>query len=351
VPGLPAPTISEGRFGTAAIALAGGFVIAMLFMASYVGALHNPERTPHGMEMAVAGSPRVAADYRLALESMAGGTAFDVRTESSVSAAVTAVLHHDVYAALVPGPIGSTALVVAEASGPGVAEDLAVKFKTAFARAGQPLTVEPVARLQSGDPRGVSPFYVALSWVFAGYLGAIILSALAGAATSLRRIALLRVGGLLVYAFCCALIGTLIVDSLFGALTGHFAAMVGLGTLIVFAVASITSGLQGMFGLIGTALALLLFLIASNPSAGGAVVTPVLPAFWRTIGPWLPTGAATTLVRNTVYFGAHNMTTSAIVLCGYALLGIGLTILAGGRAYTKTERELALGMGAAGAGA
>ena len=351
MPRLPSPTISEGRFGTAAIALAGGFVIAMLFMASYVGALHNPDRTPHGLEIGVAGPASVAAQYRQALESFAGGSAFDVTTESSIPAARTAVLDHDVYAALVPNVSGATTLIVAQASGPGVADNLAAQLTAGFTQRGQKLTVVRVAPLQSGDPRGISPFYVGLSWVFAGYLGAIILSALAGAATGLRSIALKRIGALLLYALGCALIGTVIADSLFGALRGHFLAMVALGTLIVFAVASITSGLQGMFGLVGTAIALLLFLIASNPSAGGAVITPVLPGFWRTIGPWLPTGAATTLLRNTIYFGAHNLTMSLIVLVLYALIGIALTLLAGGQHYSDTERELTLGMGAAGAGA
>ena len=323
----------------------------MLFMASYVGALHNPDRTPHGLKIAVAGPPRVASQYRQALDSFAGGSAFNVKTESSIAAASTAVLDHDVYAALVPNTSGATTLIVAEASGPGVADDLATRLTAAFTARGQKLGVDRVAPLPAGDPRGISPFYVGLSWVFAGYLGAIILSALAGAATSMRSIALMRVGALALYALCCALIGTVIADSIFGALTGHFLAMVALGTLIVFAVASITSGLQGLLGLVGTAVALLLFLIASNPSAGGAVITPVLPGFWRTIGPWLPTGAATTLLRNTVYFGAHNITTSLIVLIVYALIGIALTLVAGGRRYSDTERDLTLGMGAAGAGA
>ncbi len=153
------------------------------------------------------------------------------------------------------------------------------------------------------------------------------------------------------YAAACGLMGAAILDPLFGALTGHFLALWGLGSLIVFAVAAITSGLQGLLGFIGTGIALLVFLVASNPSAGGAIVFEGLPGFWRTIGPWLPTGAATTLVRNTVYFGAHHLLRSLCVLGGYAGLGILMTLIAGGRHHDATERELSVAIASAGAGA
>lgn len=39
------------------------------------------------------------------------------------------------------------------------------------------------------------------------------------------------------------------------------------------------------------------------------------------------------------------------MLIVYALIGIALTLFAGGRHYSHTERDLTLGIGAAGAGA
>jgi len=326
-------------------------VIAMLFMSSYVGALHNPQRPPHQLPLAVGGPPTVAAQYRSALESFHGGGVFDVRTEPSVAAARAAVLNHDVYAALVPETRTRARLIVADASGPGVADDLATELARAFRAQGQALTIEHVTQLPSGDSRGISPFYAGLSWVFAGYLGAIVLSVLSGAAAGRIAVAARRLGALALYALACGLAGTVILDSLFGALTGHFVAIWALGTLIVFSVAAITSGLQGLLGFVGTGIALLLFLVASNPSAGGAIVFPVLPGFWRTIGPWLPTGAATTLLRNTVYFGGHHLAHSLVVLLIYAVIGVVLMIAAGARRYTDTERDLSMGIGSAAAGA
>ncbi|MGI8715173.1 MAG: DUF3533 domain-containing protein [Solirubrobacteraceae bacterium] len=335
----------------AAVALAGAFVIAMLFMASYVGALHNPLRTPHRLAMAVAGPPRVAGQYRAALRSTGGGGVFAVRTEPSLPAARTAVLDHDVYGALVPAPQGATRLIVADASGPNVADQLAARLTRGFQARRQRLTVQHVAKLPAGDSEGISSFYAGVSWVFGGYLGAIVLGVLAGAATSRLRWATLRVGGLGVYAIACGALGAVILGPAFGALTGHFLALWAVGTLIVFAVAVITSGLQGLLGYIGTGIALLLFLVASNPSAGGAVVFPALPGFWRTIGPLLPTGAGTTLVRNTVYFGAHHLAPALWVLGIYALIGVLLTLLAGARHYDSSQRDLSVGIASAGAGA
>lgn len=276
---------------------------------------------------------------------------FDVSTEPTAGAARRAVLDHDVYAALVPVAPSGTLLIVADASGPGVADELAADLTRAFGAHRERVVVEHVARLPAGDPRGISPFYAALSWVFAGYLGAIVLGVLAGAATTRVRLAAARVGGLLAYAAACGALGAVIVGPAFDALSDHFLALWGLGTLVVFAVALITSGLQGLLGYIGTGLALLLFLVAANPSAGGAVVFPALPGFWRVIGPWLPTGAGTTLLRNTVYFGAHHLTKSLWVLGAYALLGSILMLLAGARQYTPVERELAVGIGSSGAAA
>lgn len=244
-----------------------------------------------------------------------------------------------------------TQLIVADASGPGVADDLAAELTRAFHAQGQTLKVELVARLPVNDSRGISPFYAGLSWVFAGYLGAIVLSVLSGAAAGRIGIAARRTGALALYAVVCGLAGTVIADSLFGALTGHFLALWALGTLVVFSVAAITSGLQGLLGFIGTAVALLLFLVLSNPSAGGAIVFPALPGFWRTIGPWLPTGAATTLLRNTVYFGGHHLAHSLVLLVVYALFGIALMVAAGARLYSDAERDLSLGIGSSAAGA
>jgi hypothetical protein len=44
-------------------------------------------------------------------------------------------------------------------------------------------------------------------------------------------------------------------------------------------------------GIVGIGVAIVLFVVLGNPSAGGAYQLPLLPGFWRTIGDTLPNGA------------------------------------------------------------
>ncbi len=58
------------------------------------------------------------------------------------------------------------------------------------------------------------------------------------------------------------------------------------------------------------------------------------------IGPFLPAGAGTTLVRNAVYFGSHQLNMPLVVLGVYALIGVFLTLLAGATRQSDIERGL-----------
>lgn len=177
----------------------------------------------------------------------------------------------------------------------------------------------------------------------------IVLGLTGGAAAGRRRLAAPAVGGLLVYAAACGAIGSAILGPGLDALSGHFLVLFGLGALTVFSVAALTSGLQGFFGFVGTGIALLAFLVASIPSAGGAIVFEALPTAWRIVGPFLPAGAGTTLVRNTMYFGSHHLNMSLVVLGVYAVIGVVLTLLAGAGRQSDTERDVAARVADAGA--
>lgn len=93
----------------------------------------------------------------------------------------------------------------------------------------------------------------------------------------------------------------------------------------MFAAGACTTALMVIAGTIGIGLAILIFVVLGNPSAGGAYAWPLLPGFWRAIGPWLPTGAGTSAVRGITYFGGANITTDLLVIAGYAAAGLVLT--------------------------
>jgi hypothetical protein len=65
----------------------------------------------------------------------------------------------------------------------------------------------------------------------------------------------------------------------------------------------------------------IVFVIFGAPASGGTVPSAYLPTIWRTIGPYLPAGAGTTTVRNTIYFGGNEITTPLIILAAYLVVG------------------------------
>jgi hypothetical protein len=111
-------------------------------------------------------------------------------------------------------------------------------------------------------------------------------------------------------------------------------------TLVMMAVAFATAALQTVLGAGGTLVVVVVFVIFGAPSSGGTVPTSYLPTLWRTIGPYLPAGAGTTVVRNTIYFDGNRMAPSLIILAAYLLIGaLAVLLLHQGRAPTGTEAE------------
>jgi hypothetical protein len=114
----------------------------------------------------------------------------------------------------------------------------------------------------------------------------------------------------------------LIAGPLLGGLpSGHFLELWGIFTFLMLAVAFAAAGLQTLFGTIGTLIVIVTFVVFGAPAAGGSVATPFLPSFWGTIGPFLPPGAGTTAVRNTIYFDGNGIGKSLIVLAAYLVVG------------------------------
>jgi hypothetical protein len=85
--------------------------------------------------------------------------------------------------------------------------------------------------------------------------------------------------------------------------------------------------LQVLLDIVGIGLAILIFVVLGNPSAGGAYPSVLLPPFWSAIGPWLPPGAGTEAVRTIVYFPAASVSRSLWTLGAYALVGVVVTML------------------------
>jgi hypothetical protein len=79
--------------------------------------------------------------------------------------------------------------------------------------------------------------------------------------------------------------------------------------------------LQTTLGVAGTGVAMVVFIILGNSSAGGAYQLSFAPGFWRAIGPYLPQAAGLSALRAAVYFDGTNIGGRLAVLAVYAAVG------------------------------
>jgi hypothetical protein len=290
-----------------AVALTVVLFVQATFVLSYVGALHHPK--PHRVALGVVGASSLPA---------AVGKAFSLKLtpypdQSSVSAAID---KRKIDGAFIAGPTGST-LIVVPAAGAPLASALTGAFTAAAVALGQKIAIVQAHPLPGGDAGGNVSFLVVMALIVGGYLASTIGMAFGGPATWGRRLGSLAI---------CAVLGALLTDTFAGPVLGaiptsKFLELWGVFVLVMMAVAFAAAGLQAVLGAAGTLVVVVLFVIFGAPASGGAVPSPFLPAFWRTFGPWLPAGAGTTAVRNTIYFGGNEIATSLVVLAGYLVAG------------------------------
>ncbi|MFD5555921.1 DUF3533 domain-containing protein [Streptomyces sp. NPDC127068] len=309
----------------AALLVVGVVALQLLFITSYVGALHHPK--PTDVPFAVA-APAAAADRTTARLSALPGDPLDTRTVPDAAAARNQVLDREVYGALLVDPTGRTdTLLVASGGGAALSTTLVKLVTEAVEAEGRTVRTEDVAPASPEDFEGLSSFYLVVGWCVGGYLCASILAISAGARPANPTRAVIRLGALALASLAGGIGGAVIVGPILGALPGSTFALWGLGALVTFAVGAATLALQGLTGIVGIGLAILLVVIAGNPSAGGAFPLPMLPPFWQAIGPALPPGAGTWVSRSIAYFHGNAVTGPLLVLSAWAVGGSAVTML------------------------
>jgi hypothetical protein len=306
----------------------GGLLIQLAFTISYLGAFHSP--TPHKIPVAVVAPGQASAQIVTKLNGL-DGEPVEASAVANESAARRQLLDRSADAAFLFNATAKTdTLLVASAGGPSVAQTAAQLAQKIEATQKRQITVTDIKAPNTGDGRGMASFYLVLGWVVGGYLTATIMNMSAGSRPASRHRIVIRLAVLAVYALASGIAGAVIVGPVFDALSGHFWALTGIGTLVVFASAATSLALQTMLGMLGTGLTILLFVVLGNPSSGGVYPSVLLPPFWSAIGQALPPGAGTTLVRNTVYFDAHATATAWWVLAAYAVAGTAVAVASAG---------------------
>jgi len=315
-------TIDRQSLVRGAVVLVAATIVGLGFVWSFVGGLHQPKF--HKVPIAVLGPQALS-------QKLGSGTQFAVTRVDTRQAAIDRIDDRKADGGIVVGPRGIEVLVAPVAGltiSDALQTDLAPKL-SALAPPGTPVRVLDVKPAPTNDPLGLSPFFLALSIMIGNYIAAIFFGLAFGVKPVGQRV-WWRLLGVSIVGLVLAL-GEVAVVYAIGPLGGHYVPLV-LGSLLLgLSVSYITVGLQSFFGIAGTTIAILVFIILGNPSSGGPIPTQLLPGIWRTVGPYLPEGAGTDLFRNVVYFGSHDLTRPLLVMFAWLLAGV-LFVLASVRA-------------------
>jgi hypothetical protein len=304
-------------------------LLQLAFIASYIGAFHHP--VPRQVPVSVAApapAPATVAARAAAQLNGLPGNPLNGTVVPNAQTGLDKLRDRSSYGLLEISPTTTTDhLFVASAASTSTATALTTVLAQAETRAGRRLNVSDIAPPAPGDNHGLSAFYLVVGWMVGGYLVASLLGLSSGARRpTLTRITI-RLAAIALYAVITGLLGAVIVGPWLHALPNDILGLWGIGTLVIFAAGAFTTALMTIAGIIGIGIAILIFVVAGNPSAGGAYGWPLLPPFWRAIGPWLPPGAGTDAVRGSAYFGNAGNTRDLLVLGGYALAGLVATFV------------------------
>jgi hypothetical protein len=298
------------------LGVAAVLVVVFALVGSNVAANHAPK--PHNVPVGIIGPAPVVHAVVEALDRAVPG-AYRVHGYASLAAAEVAIRHRRVYAAYQPRP--SRVLLIASAASPSVAQLLQQTVETATVGQSGRLVVRDIVPLPSSDSRGATAFSAVLSLLIASIIGSTVIFLLGGHRPLSHRLA-----AMITLGVGAGLATALMTNVIIAAFPGHFLGVWGVSTLLVLAIGCSIIAFQILVGAAGTAIGAVMFLVIGNPASGGSSAPELLPGFWRALSQILPPGAATTAMRDVVYFHGHGMTAALVVLAAYTILGITVAI-------------------------
>ncbi|WUH16366.1 DUF3533 domain-containing protein [Streptomyces sp. NBC_00448] len=320
----------------AALIMLGVLLLQLGFALSYMGAFHAPKA--HRVPVAVVAPAALEGSAVTRLNALPG-TPLAATAVADRAQGRKRLLDRRADAVFIVDATGRTdTVLIASAGGPSASDAATKVVQVVDGKQDRRITVRDIRPPASGDSRGLSSFYLVLSWTIGGYLASSALSMATGSARPTLRRILVRLAAMVPYAFISGIGGAVIVGPVLDCLPGAFWELVGIGTLVVFASGAVGVALQSLLGTIGLGVTILIFTVLGNPSSGGVYPAALLPPFWRAIGQALPPGAGTTVVRNTVYFDGHATTGSLWVLGAWAFGGLVVAIGSAAVRHRRTRR-------------
>ena len=314
-------------FAIAVAAAAACFILTL----SYGYADHAP--APHGVRIAVAAPPGVAAEVSAGLAHAAPG-GFTVVAAPSAAAVRGSVLSQSTAGGLVAGAAGPVTIVTAAAASSSQQQAVTAALTAAAAALHRPARTLDVAPLPAGDRAGLSVFVFELGLLIPSVIGSI------GLYFFGRRFRVWwRLSAAVAFAALAACGSVLVLDTVFGALTGAPAALIGVGLLGALTFVVFVTACQAVTGLPGTGLAALALVFVGNAVSDGTIPFAFLPNGFRQVAPWLPNGAIVSAARDVVYLPASDLVHPLLVL-GIWLAG-SLAVLAAVDLLHLAERRRA----------
>ncbi|MFI0722042.1 DUF3533 domain-containing protein [Streptomyces sp. NPDC021224] len=316
----------------------GVLLLQLGFALSYMGAFHAPK--PHRVPVVVAAPPSVLPTAVARLNALPGEPVHATAVTGEAQARQRLLDRRTDAALLLDPRARADTLLVVSAAGSSASDAATKVVRTVNTAQHRDVVVRDIRPPATGDFRGLSSFYLVLSWTIGGYLASSALSMAAGSRRPTLRRILVRLLVMLPYAFVSGVGGAVIVGPVLNCLPGAFWELAGIGTLVVYASAAAGVALQSLAGTVGLGLTILIFTVLGNPSSGGVYPGPLLPPFWRAIGQALPPGAGTTAVRNTVYFDGHGIAGAIWVLVAWAAGGALVAIVSSAVRGRRARRAL-----------
>lgn len=291
----------------AVIAVLGAPILLAILVVAF--ALPAARSAPHDVPIGVVGALAQPLEDKM---SAAGFTVHDFATPED---ARTAILHREVYGALILNSPTEVDVLVATAASPAVTSLVQAVGQQLAQAAGRTVVVDDLRGFPSEDPRGTGLAAGAFPLAVGGLMGGVIVMLLVPSIWG-RLIAAASfsvMGGLAVVATLQFVIGTF---------DGNFWMTSLAGMLGIAATCFTVLGLGQLLGNPGIGLAALLFVLVGNPLSGLATGPEMLPAPWGAIGQFLPPGATGTLMRNVAFFDGHGAATPAVILTCYLVVGV-----------------------------
>jgi len=299
----------------------GATLISVVFIASFIGALHAPG--PRSLPVGVVGSQAQASAVNAALgRERPGG--YTVTSYPTVAAARSAILDRTIDAALTPAPTGAL-LQVASASGAAATNATVLDIGAVTHAGGLPLAVQNIRPLPSNDPQGISQVFFVIALTAPSLIYANLLINKFGRTLNPIR----QTIAIVAYALVVSALAVTLADPIIGAFTGSPWGLFGIGALLAFAVTAAASAAARWTGGLGYLVLFLLFIPVGIASSGTTLGPNMITPWYADLGRALPVGAALPAVQNTVYFNATAITAPLLILSAWALAGaIALALVA-----------------------